>query len=78
MTGVEEASSAMEEGNLAGVSAALALGFLTAEEAAAKKAEIEERLDILRSGMFGEKRRTAKEQQLDFMEHHRGEGVSLS
>ena len=78
VTGVEEASSAMEEGNLAGVSAALALGFLTAEEAAAKKAEIEERLDILRSGMFGEKRRTAKEQQLDFMEHHRGEGVSLS
>ena len=78
VTGVEEASSAMEEGNLAGVSAACALGFLTAEEAAAKKAEIEERLDILRSGMFGEKRRTAKEQQLDFMEHHRGEGVSLS
>ncbi len=78
VTGVEEASSAMEEGNLAGVSAACALGFLTAEEAAAKKAEIGERLDILRSGMFGEKRRTAKEQQLDFMEHHRGEGVSLS
>lgn len=78
VTGVEEASSAMEEGNLAGVSAACALGFLTAEEAAEKKAEITERLDILRSGMFGEKRRTAKEQQLDFMEHHRGEGVSLS
>ena len=75
VTGVEEASSAMEEGNLAGVSAAEALGCLTAEEAAVKKAEIQERLDTLRSGMFGEKRRTAKAEQLAYMRDHRGEGV---
>ncbi|MCR5370514.1 MAG: FAD-dependent oxidoreductase [Clostridium sp.] len=75
VTGVEEASSAMEEGNLAGVSAAEALGYLTVEEAALKKAEIQERLDTLRSGMFGEKRRTAKSEQLAYMRDHLGEGV---
>ena len=67
VTGVEEASSAMEEGNLAGVAAAEALGLLSAEEGAAKKAEIRGRLDILRSGMFGERRRTAKASQLQSM-----------
>ncbi len=68
VTGVEEASSAMEEGNLAGVCAAEALGLLTAAEAAEKKAEILSRLSVLRSGMFGQKRRTAKEEQLQKMQ----------
>ncbi|WRS26940.1 NAD(P)/FAD-dependent oxidoreductase [Oscillospiraceae bacterium MB08-C2-2] len=63
-TGVEEASSAMEEGNLAGVAAAEALGYLSYEEAACKKAEIQHRLDTLRDGPFGQKRRAFKEQQL--------------
>ena len=67
VTGVEEASSAMEEGNLAGVAAAEALGLLSEEEASAKKREIRERLDTLRSGMFGEKRRTAKNDLLKDM-----------
>ena len=67
LTGVEEASTAMEEGNLAGVSAAASLGFLTPAEAAARQGEILHRLDALRSGMFGEKRRTAKESQLSQM-----------
>ena len=49
VTGVEEASSAMEEGNLAGVCAAHALGLLTDEQAADKKAEINARLDALRA-----------------------------
>lgn len=40
VTGVEEASSAMEEGNLAGVCAAHALGLLTDEQAADKKARL--------------------------------------
>ena len=70
VTGVEEASSAMEEGNMAGVAAAEALGLLSAQEAEAKKAEISGRLDILRSGMFGEKRRTAKLSQLKSMEEY--------
>ncbi len=67
VTGVEEASSAMEEGNLAGVCAAESLGLLTKEEADEKKKEILFRLSVLRSGMFGEKRRLAKETQLQNM-----------
>ncbi len=64
VTGVEEASSAMEEGNMAGVAAAEALGYLSAEEAAEKKAEILSRLDTLRSGYFGAGRKASKEKQL--------------
>ena len=71
VTGVEEASSAMEEGSLAGVCAAQALGFMTEDEAGVKKAEIRARLDTLRSGMFGEGRRRSKQQQLDCMEEYR-------
>ena len=67
ITGVEEASSAMEEGNLAGVAAAEALGCFDAHEAEKRKSEIRGRLEVLRSGMFGEKRRTAKQVQLDSM-----------
>lgn len=74
VTGVEEASSAMEEGNLAGVCAAQALGLLSAEQADAKKAEITARLDALRAGLFGERRRTAKQQQLDAMQAYRAQG----
>ena len=75
VTGVEEASSAMEEGNLAGVAATEALGLLKSEEATQKKAEIKNRLDTLRSGMFGEGRRTAKEKQLKYMEDYRTKEV---
>ncbi len=64
ITGVEEASSAMEEGKLAGIAAAAALGCLSQEEAAAKKQEVLRRLDMLRTGLFGEKRKAAKEQQM--------------
>lgn len=67
VTGVEEASSAMEEGGLAGVSAAQALGFLPDREAEAKKTEIRARLDSLRSGLFGVKRKISKEGQLRAM-----------
>ena len=70
VTGVEEASSAMEEGNMAGVAAAEALGLLTADAAAAGKAEIKKRLVTLRSGMFGARRRMAKEQQLHNMDEY--------
>ena len=73
VTGVEEASSAMEEGNLAGVSAAESLGLLTAEEAAAKKAEIWGRLNVLRSGPFGEKRRMFKESQMQYMRDYQAQ-----
>ena len=64
ITGVEEASSAMEEGRMAGVAAVEALGVLAEAEATQKKATIAARLEVLRSGMFGAKRKASKEQQL--------------
>ncbi|MDX9872613.1 MAG: NAD(P)/FAD-dependent oxidoreductase [Clostridia bacterium] len=64
ITGVEEASTAMEEGRLAGVSCAESLGFYSPEQAAVLKQEIWARMDALRTGPFGEKRRAAKEEQL--------------
>lgn len=67
VTGVEEASSAMEEGNMAGIAAAHALGCLTDAQAAKRKDEIRQRLNTLRSGMFGAKRKAAKDQQLEVM-----------
>ncbi len=70
VTGVEEASSAMEEGNMAGVAAAEALGYLEHEEAERRKQEIRGRLNTLRSGMFGAGRRSAKEKQLEDMKSY--------
>ena len=60
IAGVEEASTAMEEGRLAGVAAAESLGCLSTEQADRKKEEIHGRLKLLRSGQFGEKRAEAK------------------
>ena len=59
--GVEEASTAMDEGRMAGVSMAYDLGYLTEEEAAERKQEIAERLKALRLGPFGERRQNAKD-----------------
>jgi len=59
--GVEEASSAMEEGRLAGICAAMSLGFLKSKEAKERKREIMNRLEALRKGPFGEDRQKAKE-----------------
>lgn len=71
VTGVEEASSAMEEGNMAGIAAAESLGYISKQQAELKKADIKRRLDVLRSGMFGEGRRLSKEKQLSFMENYK-------
>lgn len=68
ITGVEEASSAMEEGKLAGIAAAAELGYLDDAEAEARKNEVRARLDSLRTGMFGEKRQLAKKEQMQRME----------
>jgi len=59
--GVEEASTAMDEGRLAGVAMAQDLGYLTEKEAADRKQEIKERLKALRLGPFGERRQNAKD-----------------
>lgn len=75
IAGVEEASTAMEEGRLAGVAAAADLGYIGEEEAAARKAEIHSRLDLLRSGQFGLKRAAAKRQIEEcYMQQRRDEG----
>ena len=54
ITGVEEASSAMEEGKLAGIAAAAKLGYLGKDEAEKLKNEVQVRLSALRTGIFGE------------------------
>ena len=64
ISGVEEASTAMEEGKLAGANAAAALGYLSAEQGAKRSDEIWESLNSLRCGVFGEKRRKAKDKLL--------------
>lgn len=60
VAGVEEASSAMEEGKLAGVSVAEELGYLKKDEAEEEKDRIKKRLSSLRLGPFGDMRAKAK------------------
>lgn len=64
LTGIEEASTAMEEGRLAGLAAAEALGYLSPAEGERRKTEVRRRLAMLRVGSFGEARASAKDQIL--------------
>lgn len=66
--GVEEASSAIEEGRLAGIAAAQALGKISREEAEEAKANVWNSLNQLRTGPFGAGRADAKEQIIKQME----------
>jgi len=61
ISGVEEASTAMEEGHLAGTACAEALGLLDGRKALELKTVIRDRMNALRTGPFGEGRRKAKE-----------------
>ncbi len=61
ISGVEEASTAMEEGRLAGISAAQSLGFMKEKEAAELKNMVWQRMNALRTGTFGKGRFDAKE-----------------
>jgi len=61
ISGIEEASTALEEGRLAGLSVAESLGYLKTEKCLNKKNEFRKRLRDLRSGPFGELRRKLKE-----------------
>jgi thioredoxin reductase len=65
ITGSEEASTAMEEGRLAGIAAAEALGFSAPEKAKEMKLEIWARMNALRTGPFGQKRFEAKTRLLE-------------
>jgi thioredoxin reductase len=62
IAGIEEASTAIEEGRLAGIAIAESLGFIGAAQAKVKKQEIYQRSDQLRDGPFGLGRRKAKEE----------------
>jgi hypothetical protein len=61
LSGIEEASTALDEGRLAGCRAAFALGYLSKEQYEENKRALLCRLNALRAGPFGEKRRAAKE-----------------
>ena len=58
-SGIEEASTAMIEGKIAGLSAAIFLGYKRKDDLLKKK-QYDDELDYLRAGPFGEKSRTGK------------------
>jgi thioredoxin reductase len=60
-SGIEEASTAIEEGRLAGLSAAESLGYISKDEFEEKADIIRKRLLSLRTGPFGEARLKAKQ-----------------
>ena len=62
LAGVEEASTALDEGRLAGVHAAAGLGLIDPETAQAEEERIRERITSLRQGAFGARRLQAKAQ----------------
>lgn len=66
--GVEEASSAIEEGKLAGIAAAEALGKIDAATAKELKDNVWNSLNQLRTGPFGSGRHDAKEKIIEQME----------
>lgn len=66
--GVEEASSAIEEGKLAGIAAAEALGKIDAQTAQKEKEKVWGSLEQLRTGPFGAGRHDAKEKIIEQME----------
>ncbi|MCP4177682.1 MAG: FAD-dependent oxidoreductase [bacterium] len=61
ISGVEEASTAMEEGRLAGIDCAYSLGLYDDKTAKKEKLKVWERMNTLRTGSFGEGRYEAKE-----------------
>lgn len=62
ITGVEEASVAMEEGSIAGIAAAAACGHISAEECSARCASHIDALAVLESGEY-DGARSAQEQR---------------
>lgn len=61
VSGVEEASSAMEEGRIAAIDACEKAGFIDSKSAKERLEICQKRLDDLRQGPFGERRKQAKE-----------------
>ena len=73
--GTEEASTAMEEGRLAGLAAAEALGYISRSEFENRACVIRERLSSLRMGIFGEGRRKAKQKLISSWSKCRSDNV---
>ncbi len=61
LAGIEEASTAMEEGRIAGIAASLALGKIDGKMASMLIKQSRERLKMLRMGPFGDYRHKCKE-----------------
>ena len=61
IAGVEEASTAMEEGRLAGAHAAWSMGYIDEAAMKARTEGARRRLESLRQGVFGQKRFAAKQ-----------------
>jgi len=61
IAGIEEASTAIDEGRLAGVAAVQKIGLMADDQAESLKAVIRERLGSLRKGPFGSARAEIKE-----------------
>ncbi len=59
--GVEEASTAMEEGRLAGMAASASLGLVTDERLRRRTGQIQSRLQQLRGATFSRRRRRSKQ-----------------
>lgn len=68
VTGVEEAPIAMEEGRLAGISAAEALGYLAEDSAKELRAQAAERISMLEDGSRNVSRKAARQKQLHDMQ----------
>ncbi len=65
VSGVEEASTAMEEGKLAGVAACMSLGNIDKAKAERHIGETKERLRALRLGSYGDYRHDSKSRIID-------------
>lgn len=71
VSGIEEASSAMIEGRISGITIASYLGFAEETEKESRIKELEAQLDTLRQGMFAPKNRGKKIEKTD-------EGIDIS
>lgn len=74
LSGIEEASTALDEGRLAGTKIAAALGLINAGESSRRLDALQARIASLRQGQFGERRKTSKNQL--WSSYHASEGGS--
>lgn len=69
ITGIEEASTAMDEGNLVGIVVAERLGYINKRKSETLKKNLLKRLSNLRIGSFGELRKKGKEDLIFTSKH---------